>query len=50
MAEIWQMHLLFMAVFFGLPAGLAYHRYRRWRRDGGTSALTRIKRDLNMDF
>ncbi len=44
--EIWHMHLLFMAVFFGLPAGLAYRSYRKWRRTSGISALDQIKKDI----
>ncbi len=48
--EIWQLHVIFMAVFFGLPAGLAYRQYRIWRRKSDTSALERVKKDLDMDF
>lgn len=47
MMEIWQLHTLFMAVFFGLPAGLAYRKYRKWRRDSGISALDQIKKDID---
>ena len=45
--EIWQLHTLFMAVFFGFPAGLAYYKYRKWRRNSGISALDQIKKDID---
>lgn len=48
--EIWQLRVLFMAIFFGLPAGLAYRQYRIWKRKSDTSALERIKKDMDMDL
>ena len=48
--EIWQLHVLFMAVFFGLPAGPAFRQYGIWKRKSDESALERIKKDLDMDF
>ena len=49
MVEIWQMHVLFMTVFFGLPIGLALYKVHRWRQKG-RSIISQIKSDLNMDF
>lgn len=50
MLELWQMHLLFMVVFFGFPAGLAYNEYRKWKKRGNKSLVKKIKKDLEMDF
>lgn len=49
MVEIWQMHVLFMTVFFGLPIGLALYKVHKWRQKG-RSIISQIKSDLNMDF
>ena len=49
MVEIWQLHTIFMMVFFGLPIGLALYKIRKWKRNG-KSIISQIKRDLNMDF
>ncbi len=49
MVEIWQLHTIFMMVFFGLPIGLALYKIRKWKRNG-ESIISQIKRDLNMDF
>ena len=50
MVELWQMHLLFMTVFFGMPITLGYYQYRKWKRQGNESLIKRIKKDLGMDF
>ena len=50
MVELWQLHIVFMVVFFGMPIMLAYYQYKKWKRKGNESLLKQIKKDLGMDF
>ena len=50
MVELWQLHVLFMVVFFGLPIGLGYYQYKKWKSKQNESLIDKIKKDLGMDF
>jgi len=50
MVELWQLHIIFMTVFFGLPISLGYYQYRKWKNEKNESLIDRIKKDLGMDF
>lgn len=50
MVELWQLHIIFMMVFFGMPSGLAYYQYKKWKKKGNKSILQQIKKDLGMEF
>ena len=50
MVEIWIMHFIFMAVFFGFPAYMGIRQYKQWKKNTNSSLLSKIKKDLGMNF
>ena len=50
MVEVWIMHMAFMIVFFGLPVSLGLYQYKKWKKINHTSLISKIKKDLGINF
>ena len=50
MVDLWVMHVAFMVVFFGFPISLGLYQYKKWKKTNQHSLISKIKKDLGINF